>query len=104
MRAEIEAAQQAAACAQASCLALPTNDRDEVDGWMRDYEIDKLRTSVRNDQHLLSLNLIEPSYLSRTEYRLERALELQNAQQALVHERLARNSGVLLFLKVILSI
>ena len=85
---EIMAAQQAAAYAQASCLALPTNDRDEVDGWMRDYEINKLRTSVHNEQHLLSLNLIDPSCLSRTKYRLERALELQRSQEALVHERL----------------
>ena len=85
---EVMAAQQAAAYAQASCLALPTNDRDEVDGWMRDYEIDKLRTSVHNEQHLLSLNLIDPSCLSRTKYRLERALELQSSQEGLVHERL----------------
>ena len=87
VRAEVMAAKQAAACAQALRFALPTHDRDEVDGWMRDYEIAKLRTSVRNEQYLLSLNLIELSQLSRTEYRLEKALELQSAQQALVHER-----------------
>ena len=45
---------------------------------MMDYEIAKLQTwsSVRNEQYLLSLNLIEFSQLSHTEYRLEKALGL----------------------------
>ena len=87
-RAEVMAVQQAAADAQATCAALPTHDDDEIHGWMSDYEISRLRTTVSNEQDLLSLNIITSAQLSNTLYQLEKAVGLQCVQRALVRDRL----------------
>ena len=56
-------------------------------GWMTDYEISRLHTTVTNEQGLLSLGLISSAQLSNSKHRLEQALELQSSQQALLREK-----------------
>lgn len=89
VRAEIDAADRAAADSASAMQAIfpqPGED-DIVHGWMTDYEISRLHTTVTNEQGLLSLGLISSAQLLNSKHRLEQALELQSSQQALLREK-----------------
>ena len=81
VRAEIDAADRAAADSASAMQAIfpqPGED-DIVHGWMTDYEISRLHTTVINEQGLLSLGLISSAQLLNSKHRLEQALELQSS-------------------------